>query len=86
MAKLTVNEALALIQEQIDKQGDSPFKNLARRQATQLSSTIVKLGIGGTEILSLPKPSPRSGTPLSAPRGGRVEQRNASTIGNKAKD
>jgi hypothetical protein len=77
--ELTIAQAIALIREKLSQAGDSPIKNLALRQCSQLLTNVDKLGVGGTKVVSLPTPPPLSGKPLSA-RSERAEEQKGARV------
>ncbi len=85
MTQLTIDQAMALIGAEIEKQGQSPFKGAGRRHHRQLATDVDGLGIGGNVVFeSKAEPSPSSGKPSQQPKRRRAERKGASTTGSNA--
>jgi len=73
--QLTVNQTIALLRAEIDKQDQGPHKGAALRHLRQFVPDLAALGIGNNVVFeSKVEPSPSSGKPsrpLSKRRAGR---------------
>ena len=79
--QLTVDQAIALIRAEIDKQGQSPFRGAALRHLRQLVPDLNGLGIGGNVVFeSKVEPPPSSGKPSRRQSKPKAGKRSAGTI------
>lgn len=85
MTQLTIDQAMALIRAEIEKQGQSPFKGAGRRHHGQLAADVAGLGIGANVVFeSKVEPSPSSGRPSQQPKRRRAGRKGAGTTRSNA--